>query len=152
MGTEAHARLVEMFPYEQMFSKSDLIVIARPITKTADTDERTFFPDMVEQTDNGPKQPVPAIGVQTTFHVEYVLKGDGELKQFVLHHYREIPDPPGVVSLDGAGTVSFDPSVSKGMDFLLFLTKDKDGRYIPYGSQLDPDTVIFSLNGGAPYP
>jgi hypothetical protein len=141
----AEARIVEIFPYEQLFSKSDLVVIARPVAKTTDTDERTFFPELEEQIDDGPKHPVPAIGVQTPFHVEHVLKGDRRLKQFVLHHYREIPDPPGVVSVNGAGTVSFDPSVSKGTDFLLFLLKDKDGRYMPYGGQLDPDTVIFAL-------
>ena len=114
------------------------MVIATPLTKTADTDERTFFENISQRDTDGKQTGVPAIGVETGFGVSAVLKGDRATKQFTLHHYRE-PVVEGVISIDGPNTVSFDPSdLRRRRNILLFLVKEQDGRYAPYGGQTDP--------------
>jgi hypothetical protein len=43
------------------------------------------------------------------------------------------------VVADGPMLVSFDPTDgSKRSSFLMFLTREKDGRYMPTGGQTDP--------------
>jgi len=126
-----------------------LIVIAQPITKTTDTDERTRFDDLVQIDGSGKQSPVSAIGVETTFEVFQVLKGAEATKHLVLHHYRDATPLSAGITFGGATTVSFDPSDPKRRsDILLFLVREKDGRYAPYGGQADPSgRSIFALDG-----
>ena len=101
--------------YQERFDKSDLIVIAHPATKTTDTKERTFFPDIATVNPDRTKTKDPAIGVETVF------------------------------DMGGPQTVSFNHPDS-GRAVLLFLVKESDGRYAPYGGQTDPGiTAIFGL-------
>jgi hypothetical protein len=127
--------------YQELFDKSDLIVIASPVTKTADTDERTYFQDISQTDKDGKQTSVAAIGVETPFSVSVLIKGDRGIKQFILHHYRvalyPAPDGREVVFIGGPNVVSFDPS-RRRRDILLFLVKEQDGRYAPYGGQNDP--------------
>jgi len=128
----AYARLVQVVSYQELFEKSDLVVIATPLTKTADTDERTYFQNTS----------VAAIGVETIFGVSVVIKGDRATKEFTLHHYRVAPTPsaPDGLLLGGPGVVSFDPTdPQRRRNILLFLVKEPDGRYAPNGGQTDPD-------------
>ncbi len=146
---DAQARIMSPLPYSELFKKADWIVIAKPITKTADTDERTYFDDDVVSIDQSGKQsPVPAAGVETTFDVLQVVKGPKAPMRFVLHHYRDARPPSSGLSVDGPWTVSFDPTDPKRRrDFLLFLVRERDGRYAPYGGQTDPsDRSIFVLD------
>ena len=146
---DAQARLISPLPYSELFKKADWIVIARPVTKTTDTDERTYFDDDVASIDqSGKLSPVPAAGVETTFDVLHVVKGPKAPTRFVLHHYRDATPPSSGLSFDGPGTVSFDPTDPKRRRvFLLFLVREKDGRYAPYGGQTDPsDRSIFVLD------
>ncbi len=143
----SYAHLFAIIPYHELFEKSKFIVIARPVTKTTDTSERTHYSDLAQVDANGTEGPVPAIGVETAFEVLAVLKGNSEIKRFVLHHYRDVPSP--VHSIGGASTVSFDPGdPNQPREFLLFLVREKDGRYVPYGGQTDPSgRSIMGLDG-----
>jgi|HubBroStandDraft_1064217.scaffolds.fasta_scaffold542176_1 hypothetical protein len=148
--TPAQARLMKWIECRELLGGSDLIVVASPVSKTAETAERTHFDDICAQRSDGSCVPTPAIGVETSFKVIQVLKGDQGLKQFTLHHYREAPEtttgkPP--VEISGPETVWFDPTRSKTAMFaLLFLVKESDGRYAPYGGQTDPGFyAVFSL-------
>lgn len=58
------------------------------------------------------------------------------LCQFVLHHYREASSGG---SIGGPTVVFFDPSNPRDRGAcLLFLTREKDGRYAPTDGQTDP--------------
>jgi len=70
----SEARFVNDIGYQAMMKKADLVVIAQPHC-SKDMPERTTV------------RGAPVIGVQTTFGVMGVLKGDvGDT--FKLHHYR----------------------------------------------------------------
>jgi hypothetical protein len=130
----ASARLMQCISLHSMRATSDLIVVARPVTSTTETSERTRF-DSID---------APAVGAETSFAVVQVLKGDPHTRDFVLHHYQE-PDPEP--SIGGPGVVSFDASgPSRTNVFLLFLVKEADGRFAPFGGQTDPERrSVFSL-------
>ena len=141
----AYARLVNTVSYQELFDKSDLVVIAVPVTKTADTGERTSFQNMSQVDPDGKQTVVAAVGVETAFSVSLVMKGDRTIKQITLHHYRQAdrpsvaPDGREIVYLSGPNVVSFDPSDARGRrNVLLFVVKEQDGRYAPYGGQTDP--------------
>jgi hypothetical protein len=142
-----HAHVLEIIPYQRLFEKSDFIAIAVPVTKTTDTQERTFYSNLARVNADGIQSPFPAIGVETAFEVLMVLKGNSDVKRFVLHHYRDAPSPE--LSFGGGATVSFDPTDAKQpREFLMFLIREKDGRYAPYGDQTDPNgRSIMSVNG-----
>jgi hypothetical protein len=134
----AAARIFGFIPCDEQVSKSDLIVVARPLTKTTDTGETTFFDNIVTAQPGGSWTRIKAIGVETTFKVILVLKGHMVGGRFVLHHLRDA-QPTAAVPGGGENLVSFDPS--NGVDHrevALFLVKEKDGRYAPYGGQTDP--------------
>ncbi len=138
---QAQARLVSIPSYQEMLAKSDLVVIANPISATSDTTEHSFLPDIWRQGKNGEKSEIESIGVETKFAVCAVLKGDTALTQFTLHHYREAQSPSS--ELNGPGLVYFDPSRRRG-SYLLFLVREPDGRYAPVGGQTDPDLGSIS--------
>jgi hypothetical protein len=121
----AAARFLEReWSYQQMFAKADLVVVARPIWTKA-TKERSKLP--------GFRPRIPVVGVLTGFETSLVLKGDKNVKHFVLHHYRLARNEP---SVNGPMLVSFNPN--QKFSFLLFLTKQSDGRYAPVTGQTDP--------------
>jgi hypothetical protein len=112
--------------YQQMFDKADLVVIAIAY-KTKDTNERNKLLDTVD-----------VIGVETEFNTELTLKGPKDVRIFLLHHYRE---PDDQFTSDGPALVYIPPE--KHPTFLLFLVKEKDGRYAPLTGQTDPK--LFSV-------
>ena len=122
--------------YQEMLEKSDLVVIATPKSKTTDTREQAFLPNIWLQDKDGRRSKIESIGVETVFAVSAVLKGDKMGKQFTLHHYREAKIRP---ALDEASLVVFDPSdISKRSSYLLFLVREPHGRFAPTGGQTDP--------------
>jgi hypothetical protein len=144
LACPAYARLIRVPGYDELFAKSDLVILARPVTKTTDTKERTFFPDIVQAGQDGKPHRVEAIGVETRFQIIRTIKGRPSHNQFVLHHLRE---PESNREINGPGLVSFDPSdEATQRNILLFLVKEKDGRYAPYSGQTDPDFSIFALH------
>lgn len=127
------ARAVQIWSYQELLEKSDLVVIATP-AGTNETKEHINLPGFVGQ---------PAIGVETKFAVSTVLKGDKALKDFVFHHYHAGTN--GIVVPNGPTFVSFDPLGKQS--FILFLVKEADGRYAPVVGQVDPGFGIKELKG-----
>jgi len=136
-ASQSYAREFAALGYQELFNKSDLVVIATPTTKTTDTKEKTFLPNIFQQDKNGKSHELEVTGVETTFSAVTVFKGNNAIKQFKLHHYRETENPE--VETDGPGLVFFDLSDNNKHSYLLFLIREKDGRYAPTGGQTDPD-------------
>ncbi len=132
--SQSQARLISTQSFQELVDASDLVVIASPAAKTADTGERAFFADIFRDTDKGRGIKIASIGVETKFQSFAVLKGPRTLAQFTLHHYREAAPPK--IELNGPLLVSFDPS-SRSV-YLLFLVRESDGRFAPTGGQTDP--------------
>jgi hypothetical protein len=138
MPEPAQARLVSWLSYREMLAKSDLVVIANPLNKTADTKERAVLPGIFQQDQGGRQSKIESVGVETVFSVLAVLKGNPEIKRFTLHHYREA-NPSGALSIGGPTLVKFDPSdASVRSSYLMFLVREPDGRFAPVGGQTDP--------------
>jgi hypothetical protein len=139
LGSAAFARPVESWPYDKLTKEADLIVIATP-TSVHDTAERTTFPNIVRTDTNNVRSAIPAIGVETTFTILSVLKGNTSTNAFVFHHLREAEKIP---SINGPALVAFDPKERKR--FLLFLKREEDGRYAPLTGQTDPACGVKDL-------
>jgi len=131
----AVGRLSSYLPYDELTRRSDLVVIATPLA-VRDTGQKTTIPG-IRQGNN----PVPAVGMETTFEVLAVLKGDSAGQRIVLYHLREETRPQ--VSKNGPALASFEPKQKKR--YLLFLKHDKDDRYLPSAGQLDPADTMKDL-------
>ena len=132
------ARLMQVWPYEDLFAKSDFVVIAKPLTATRDTKERSTLRDIQ------PSEPV--IGVVTDFQTLLVIKGS-KRDRFTLHHYR-LPES-NVAIINGPDLVTFDP-MKDHKPYLLFLVREADGRFAPVAGQTDPrDISVQELSGVA---
>ena len=120
------ARVVRMWSDQELFDKSELVVLATPTTSN-DTKEHGGHPNRDGQ---------PVIGVETTFEVSAVLKGEKAIKDLILHHYRpdkmELPNAPTFLAFD----------IKAKRTFRLFLVRQADGRYAPVAGQTDPDMSI----------
>jgi hypothetical protein len=147
LAVPSQAHIFSIIEYDELFEKSDLIIIGEPITKTKDTVERTVIPGLEQISPDGSRGPVPAAGVETVFRVRKVIMGDPDIVKITLHHLREAPADPSIISTGGPMLVRFEPSVGAfNGTFLLFLMKEADGRYAPYGGQTDPSgRSIFKL-------
>lgn len=128
-------RVSTRLPYDELTRQADLIVIATPLS-VRDTGQKTTIPGIRRGND-----PVPAIGMETTFDVVAVLKGDSGGKKIVLYHLRE--ENPPKVSANGPALASFDPGKKKR--YLLFLKHEKDDQYSPAAGQLDPADTVKDL-------
>jgi hypothetical protein len=128
-GDLVSAQLMYAWTYEELFSKSDFVVIAEPISATHDTEERTILSELDPS--------VPAIGVVTDFQTLLVLKGQKQ-DRFVLHHYR-LPQSD-VAIINGPVLVKFNPGHH---EYLLFLVRERDGRFAPVAGQAHPG--VFSV-------
>jgi len=138
MPEPAEARLVSWLSYREMLAKSDLVVIANPFNKTADTKERSVLPGISQQDQIGRQSKIDSVGVETVFSVLAVLKGNPGIKRLTLHHYREA-NSSGAPSMGGPTLVKFDPSdASARSSYLMFLVREPDGRFAPVGGQTDP--------------
>ena len=124
------ARPAAILTYQARFDGSDIVVIANPIQKTNDTNEKSLMLN------------IPSTGVETAFAVSLILKGDKALKTFNLHHYRA--DSQKTVMVNGPNFISFRmpgdfrPSEPQTLySYLFFLVRESDGRYAPAGGQID---------------
>jgi hypothetical protein len=131
----AGARNIEQWSYEELFAKSDFVVIARLVSKTHDTKERSVLRHNISPG-------VDVIGVVTEFESELVIKGSRR-KTFTLHHYRMAPFDG--VMLNGPGLVSFEPGPVP-QPFLMFLVRESDGRFAPVAFQTDLSTSVQQLH------
>lgn len=94
----AQARLIPHWFEQELLDKFDLVVIAIPTTNS-DTTEHTDLPGFLAQ---------HVIGVETGFAVSAVVKGEKEMKNFILHHYRADEARAGIVA-NGPSFISFKP-------------------------------------------
>ncbi len=117
------ARLISAWSYQELFNKSDFVVIANLVSRTHDSNERTTLRKIQEK----------VIGVETQFQTQVVLKG-AKRAHFILHHYRSVPSKVAVVN--GPSFISFDPQHSTRA-YILFLRRERDGRFAPTGGQID---------------
>lgn len=116
-----------------MLEKAELVVKAEWVS-TKKTDERSTLSDTA----------IEVIGVTTEFEVNFVLKGPREVKKIDLHHYKFHDEddtfralPPQLIRIMppfNRGEHQF----PGGGEYLLFLTREPDGRYAPVTGQTDP--------------
>lgn len=120
-----------------MFDKADFVVIAKAVS-TKDTDERSSLQNLTPA--------VAVIGVVTEFETRLVLKGSATVTSFQLHHYR-LESAEGELWANGPSLIHLSGQNER---FLLFLVKERDGRYAPVGGQTDPDGLsVLELGGSA---
>jgi hypothetical protein len=146
----SNSRISRQISCNEYWSKSDLVVIARPVTKTTATDEKTYFDDIAAVHPGGTETKLRAVGVDTTFEIATVLKGHVANRRIVLHHLREVPDARGPVPVEVSPpwVVSFDPADKRYVQ--LVLVKERDGRYAPFGGQTDPGRQAVTYLPGQP--
>jgi hypothetical protein len=130
LTTVAYARPVSSMPYDRLTAEADLIVVATPIS-VRDTQEKITLPRL--------SPPTRVVGVETTFKVLAVLKGDKDAQRCVLHHFRKAK-PEQHPKPNGLGLLAFEPKDKKTL--LLFLKREPDGRYAAVTGQADP---VFSI-------
>jgi hypothetical protein len=126
------AHILEPWSYQQMFDKADLVVIATFVS-SKDTSEHAALRDL--------SPPSKVIGVVSDFETRLTLKGPKD-KRFELHHYRL----DEVEYSNGPSLIDIKPG--RETTFLLFLIKEKDGRYAPVTGQTDPAALsVLELEG-----
>lgn len=116
-----NAQQIDFLTYQGEVEQSDLVVIARPIA-TKETKESVIFDDL-----GSGRKGVPAIGLESTLDIQAVLKGDKTLKRFVLHHY-----------IIGKLSKSNQAYLDQYEDYILFLKRESDDRYVPTDGQPFP--------------
>jgi len=128
------ARLTYAWTYQEMFERADLVVIAG-VVSSKDTEERRTLLDDIR-----------VIGVTTEFKSYLVLKGDKNVATFRLHHYRlQSEADENIVNGPDLVRIPKHPAT-----FLLFLSKEPDGRYAPVTGQTDPAGLsVLELRGWA---
>ena len=135
------ARPVPYWPYDKLTREADLIVIATPVS-VRDTGGKTVLPGVRRGTDGGGAEQIPAIEMETSFEVLTTFKGEPRQKPIILYHLREATPPKGIV-VNGPSLVAFDPKQKKR--YLLFLRREKDGRYVSLTGQTDPAGAVKDL-------
>ena len=117
------ARLFHVWTEAEMRKASDLIVIGK-VSQVRDLDETNtvLWPSC------------KFVGVEATFAVLRVLKGDFTNHTVVLHYYRF--DPPHFSPPNGPDFI--DLTAGDTNQFLLYLVPDGVSRFAPVSGQLDP--------------
>lgn len=132
----ADARLGWYPDFDELTKSSDVIVIAEDVA-VRDLAETTVLPNYNPAT--------KVVGVETTFKVVAVLKGQMSGPNFLLHHYRF--STPSVIremtALNGTIMVTF---LGNKQRYLMFLNKESDGRFVPASGQTDPYLSIRSIS------
>jgi len=136
--------------FQEMFDKADLVVIAT-VLRSKDTSERKkLFEIQKLPTDHLEQFQDDVIGVETEFKIRVRLKTPKDFPvpdtvagtRFFLHHYRM------------AGTREPDPNFidpKTGHNFLMFLVREKDGRFAPVTGQYDPAVLsVLELRSATP--
>lgn len=132
-----NARLREAWTFQQMFDRAQLVVIARVIASK----------------DNGKAMPLPdfasvnVIEVLTEFETRIVFKGPKDLTKFYLRHYRYRSEEEQFAVANNPQLITINQGEHPA--FLLFLLKDRNGQYVPFGGQTDPAALsVLDLRGG----
>jgi hypothetical protein len=129
------ARLMQIWPYQELFDKSDFVAIAKVSDATRDTTERSNLRDI--------QPPEPVIGVVTEFRTLLVLKGP-KPQRLILHHCRL--SEWNIALVNGPTLISFDPKKNH-RPYLLFLIREPDGCFAPVAGQTDLNLSVQELEG-----
>ncbi len=128
----SHARGVRLWSDAELMAASDLVVVGQLI-KVQDLDEV----NTVLWSGNN-----KLLGVEATFAVSKVLKGDFTNRTVVLHYYRwenryKTSDVESAIGSDAnsPGLIYLTPTDTN--QFLLYLVSDGASRYAPASGQLD---------------
>lgn len=151
----APARVIEDWPYKKLFKESDLVVFVTPVrTDPANDKPPEHF------------WPYEFVGQNTTFNVQYALKGKAEGDQIKVLHFkfgklkttvdkdnflaRIIHNGPSFVSFptEEPAVVKTGENASRPLpaEYLLFLKKLKDNRYTPVSGYIDPDLAVREVS------
>lgn len=153
--TAASARIIEDWPYDKLFRKADLVVLAAPV-KTEAADDKP-----IEHSLWG-SELVPQ---NTTLRIRHVLKGKVKGRQIKVLHFkfgglRKGVDPGSLdasVIIDGPNLVVFrtrsvlvtagkDKQILRAPEYLLFLKRMTDGRYEPVSGRIDPALSVREVS------
>ncbi len=143
LALESHARLMQALDYDRQNDQATLVVIATP-TEVTETSEVAALPNIQTVYNDGRKEDVKGKGVETSFQILTVLKGERSTKTLVLHHFKLVEPAAD----NGPGLVSFEPKDKKR--FLMFLRKEADGQYVAVCGQTDPINSIKEIVGSYP--
>jgi hypothetical protein len=147
----ADARVHRAWSYPELMKAADLVVIVTPGATTA-TGRKVAFSDITQVDQAGNKVALMGERLETDLEVVVVMKGKPldvrgkDSTRIILYHLRESPQP--AMSVNGPGLVSFDPSTKR--QYVMFLVREKDGRYAAVSGQTDPDMAIEVLSHRAP--
>ena len=75
MSNQAQARLVSVLSYKEMFAKSDLVVIADPVSKTTDAKEESLLPGVSRQDKHGRESSVRGLASKPRSPYQSFSKG-----------------------------------------------------------------------------
>ena len=139
-------RIMRAWSYDELRNEADLIVVATP-SDVKETAEKALPDELTMVDKDGKPTKLVWAGIETTFEVLTVLKGETTLKPSVFHHYQI--HQTGIV-INGPMLVSFDPKQKKR--FLLFVKREAGGRYVAVSGQTDPAIAVKELGGRAPVP
>jgi hypothetical protein len=121
--SNAEARITKAWEDQEVFDKADFIAIAQA-GATKDTEERiTILTHKV-------------VGVVTEFKTQLILKGEKTIQTVQLHHYRFANKSDAQATANGPDFIEI--PTDKHATYLLFLSKETDGRYGPATDQIDP--------------
>jgi len=153
----ASARKFENWPYERLFNKADIVVIATS-DKTAANEIQWIEPIFDSQ---------HFVGIDTTLHIQTVLKGSAS-KVIKVQHFKyarkatRLEDGPrfisffsSPISIDVKSANSSAPqlkeltsrrmSLHNKPEYLVFLKQLDDGTYEPISGQIDPTFSVRAL-------
>jgi hypothetical protein len=127
-----HARGVRLWSNAELMAASDMVVISQPIeVKDLDEVNTVLWPGENK-----------LLGVEATFAVATILKGDFTNRTVVLHYYRwensyKTSDPASAFGSDvnSPGLIYLTPTDTS--QFLFYLVSDGASRYAPASGQLD---------------
>ncbi len=142
MSSQSDARFIPTWPYKVLFTHADIVVIAVPLAIQV-TQEISPLPGLTQMTSDGKTGPCLARGVNATFEIKCVLKGDFPKNCLELHYYQRLDPNEG--EINGPGWLFFEPT--KKSRYLMFLKKREDGRFEAISGQADPNLSVFELKG-----
>jgi hypothetical protein len=135
---KSHSRVVIEWGFDQLKDKANAVLVATPTSVTAITNQSTLAGSKI----NG-------IWVETSFRILGVLKGDRTIKEIKLLHLTganlETKKKNGdfIMYVDGPRLLTFEPNSNK--QYLMFLQKETDGRYVAVTGQEDPIDSVFQF-------
>jgi hypothetical protein len=139
-GLAAQATIRPHWDYDSLNNKATFVVIATP-KKVKTTSERAALPYIKAGTND-----VIGIGVESTFEVLTVLRGDRNVRTFLLHHFKLANSRE--TTLGGPRLVTFEPKDRK--IYLLFLEQEADGRFAAVSGQTHPFSSVMEFTGQLP--